>query len=64
MLTLNPGNQNTTNILKKFEPKKNEGKLLIDGITRIKIPLLNFLYFIFLESEKISEDFIKCNAGL
>lgn len=33
------------------------------GITLLKIPLLKFVYFIFLESEKISEEFNKYISG-
>lgn len=33
------------------------------GITLMKIPLLKFIYFIFLESEKISDEFNKYING-
>lgn len=33
------------------------------GITLLKIPLLKFIYFIFLESEKISDEFNKYITG-
>ena len=35
----------------------------IEGISLLKIPLLKFIYFCFLESEKISEDFKKYSKG-
>ena len=34
------------------------------GITLLKIPLLKFIYFIFLESEKISDEFNKYITGI
>lgn len=34
-----------------------------EGLTHLKIPLLKFIYFIFLESEKISDEFNKYING-
>ena len=34
-----------------------------NGITMLKVPLLKFIYYIFLESEKISDEFNKNGAG-
>lgn len=36
---------------------KNEELNEIDGISLLKIPVLKFIYYCFLESEKISDDF-------